>query len=445
MRRDDWTGGTATDLGVLRFMTCGSVDDGKSTLIGRLLYDTKALLADTVAVLERHAARRGLAAPDLALLTDGLLAEREQGITIDVAYRYFATARRSFIIADSPGHEQYTRNMVTAASTADAAVLLVDAQRGLQAQTFRHATLASMLGVRHLVLAVNKMDLVGAQESVFARIVTQFQAWLDGQDTGRDAATFAQAAAPKPAVHAVPMSALHGDMVVERGEVLGWYAGPTLIELLESLPDAAEDLGVRPLMLPVQWVCRPANGQPRGYAGRLEAGCVRVGDEVALWPSGQRSHITSVSIGETGLRSARAGQSVMVTLADERDLSRGDVIVPAEAVASAGQAVATSSFQATVCWLHERALAPGQPLLLQHLTRTVKVRFQAVEAVLDVRSRSWTVPAAGTAVGLNDIARLTLHSQQPLWAQPYRACRAGGAFILVDPVTRETLAGGLIE
>ncbi|MEN9417261.1 MAG: hypothetical protein RI988_881 [Pseudomonadota bacterium] len=444
MRRDDWTRGAAADLGVLRFMTCGSVDDGKSTLIGRLLYDTKALLADTVAVLERHAARRGLAAPDLALLTDGLLAEREQGITIDVAYRYFATARRSFIIADSPGHEQYTRNMVTAASTADAAVLLVDAQRGLQPQTFRHATLASLLGVRHLVLAVNKMDLVGAQQAVFARVVAQFQAWLDGQDTGRGDPARSEPPAAKAAVHAVPMSALHGDMVVERGEALGWYTGPTLIELLESLPDAAEDLGARPLTLPVQWVCRPANGQPRGYAGRLEAGRVAVGDEVALWPSGQRSRITGISIGETGLDSARAGQSVMVTLADERDLSRGDVIVAAQAAAAAGQSCAMSSIQATVCWLHERALAPGQPLLLQHLTRTVKARVEAVQAVLDVRTRSWTVPVAGTTAGLNDIVRLTLRTQQPLWAQPYRESRAGGAFILVDPVTRETLAGGLI-
>jgi len=254
------------DRGVLRFLTCGSVDDGKSTLIGRLLYDTKALLDDTLATLERNAQRRGLSAVDLSLLTDGLVAEREQGITIDVAYRYFATARRKFIIADSPGHVQYTRNMFTAASTADLAVLLVDARKGLLAQTRRHATIAGLLGVRHLVVAVNKMDQVDYSRARFEEIVADFAAWRERQ----------------PGLHvrvdALPLSALEGANVVDRDARLAWFTGPTLIELLEQAP-AQEGDPLAPLRLPVQWVCRPAQSDFRGYAGRIESGSVRVGGD----------------------------------------------------------------------------------------------------------------------------------------------------------------------
>jgi sulfate adenylyltransferase subunit 1 len=430
MNRDSWTDPATQDLGVLRFMTCGSVDDGKSTLIGRLLLDTKVLLADTLHTLEQTSARRGLSAPDLALLTDGLLAEREQGITIDVAYRYFATARRNFIIADAPGHEQYTRNMVTAASIADAAVLLVDARKGLLPQTRRHAAVATLLGVRHLVLAVNKTDLVGYAQDRFDELVEEFSDWLARQDTlGIDRA--------RPTLRAVPLSAREGDMVVERGTKLGWYPGPTLIELLEGLR-AGEASIDRPLRLPVQWVCRPVDGGARGYAGRLEAGVLALGDEVALWPSGQRTRVTAITLGARALERAHAGQSVMVSLADERDISRGDVIVPAASPVS-GQ----DRLSATVCWLSGRPLAVGQALQLQHLTREVRARVEAVEAVLDVRALAWQ--AASQTPGLNDIVRVRLRTQHPLPADPYRELRATGSFILVDPVTRETVAAGCVE
>ncbi|HXF46670.1 MAG TPA: GTP-binding protein, partial [Burkholderiaceae bacterium] len=267
MKREDLPELQAEDRGVLRFLTCGSVDDGKSTLIGRLLYDTKALLADTLATLERTSARRGLSALDLSLATDGLVAEREQGITIDVAYRYFATARRKFIIADAPGHEQYTRNMVTAASTADVAVLLVDARKGILPQTKRHATIAALLGIRQLIVAVNKMDLVDYSQQRFDAICADFAAWL------------AQHAELAVDVRYLPLSALQGDNVVDPSARTPWYGGPTLVQLLEDAP--AEQLDTEaPLRLPVQWVCRPAGSDFRGYAGRLESGTLTVGDEV---------------------------------------------------------------------------------------------------------------------------------------------------------------------
>ena len=440
MKRDPWIDPDVQDLGVLRFMTCGSVDDGKSTLIGRLLLDSKTLLADTLLTLEQASARRGLAAPDLALLTDGLLAEREQGITIDVAYRYFATARRNFIIADAPGHEQYTRNMVTAASTADAAVLLVDARKGLLPQTRRHAAVARLLGVRHLVLAVNKMDLVDGSREVFESLVAEFSGWLAGlgDEPGMPRRAHAgQAGARAPAFAAVPLSALDGDMVVERGDRLGWYDGPTLIELLEGL-EAGEAAVDHALRLPVQWVCRPADDGARGYAGRIEAGRLAVGDEVRLWPSGQRSRVTRLAIGSRELQQAHAGQSVMVSLADERDVSRGDLIVSGEPAPPAHD-----QFEAIACWLSARPLVPGQPLLLQHLTREVRARVEAVESVLDLQALAWQ--RSQGPVSLNDIVRLRLRTQQPLPVDSYRALRAAGSFILVDPATRETLAAGCVQ
>ena len=440
MKRDPLPGLDEQDLGVLRFLTCGSVDDGKSTLIGRLLFDTKALLSDTLATLERHASRRGLSAVDLSLLTDGLIAEREQGITIDVAYRYFATARRKFIIADAPGHEQYTRNMVTAASTADVAVLLVDARKGLLPQTRRHATVAALLGVKQLILAVNKMDLVDNSQTVFDAIVADFGAWLS------QAAVVSGRTAPDWV--ALPLSALRGDMVVDRGDGLGWYHGPTLMELLERAP-AGADAAAGPLRLPVQWVCRPSQGSPasegRGYAGRLESGRLAVGDEVLVLPSGQRSRVTGLRLGERDLQQAVAGQSVMVALADERDISRGDLIVRVdEAQGAAPQP--QRSLQATVCWLSQTPLSPARPYLLRHLTSETQARVDSVAARLDIHALEWDTQTGAQAahVALNDIVRLSLQLQQPVCADRYAEQRASGSFILVDPATNATVAAGVV-
>jgi sulfate adenylyltransferase subunit 1 len=428
MRRDELPGAADADTddrGVLRFLTCGSVDDGKSTLIGRLLYDTKALLSDTLATLEKHAQRRGLSAPDLSLLTDGLVAEREQGITIDVAYRYFATARRKFIIADSPGHVQYTRNMVTAASTADAAVLLVDARKGIIAQTQRHATIAGLLGVRRLIVAVNKMDLVEYSEAVFDAIASDFRAWLEQH----------------PSLHVstdyIPISALEGANVVDRDARLAWYDGPTLIELLERAP-AHEADAQAPLRLPVQWVCRPSQSDFRGYAGRIESGTVAVGDPIVVLPSGRSSRVTAIRIGERELNEAVAGESVLVALADDIDVSRGELIAGADAGAPEPRA----SFEATVCWLGQRPLEPRREYLLRHGTRETRARIRQVAAFLDIETLAWG--AGSDAVEPNSIVRLAISTQHPVAADSYEALRATGSFILIDPTTYDTVAAGMI-
>jgi sulfate adenylyltransferase subunit 1 len=426
MKREDIAELQVEDRGVLRFLTCGSVDDGKSTLIGRLLYDTKALLADTLATLERASAKRGLPALDLSLLTDGLVAEREQGITIDVAYRYFATARRKFIIADAPGHEQYTRNMVTAASTADAAVLLVDARKGILPQTKRHATIAAMLGVRQLIVAVNKMDLVEFSRATFEAIRADFAAWL------------AQHAELAVDVRYLPLSALEGDNVVESSDRMPWYEGPTLVELLEAAPAAQLDTEA-PLRLPVQWVCRPAGSDFRGYAGRIESGTLAAGDEIVVAPSGQRSRVTRIAIGQVELESAFAGQSVMVSIADERDISRGDMLVRADEP----QPAPRRELAATLCWLSPTALAPARSYVLAHTTRSVKARVTSVQARLDIHALAWH--ADDNAVALNDIVRVALKTQQPLVADGYRSHRATGSFILIDEATNDTVAAGLID
>ncbi|HEX4584566.1 MAG TPA: GTP-binding protein [Burkholderiaceae bacterium] len=425
-RLADPAGAPADDRGVLRFLTCGSVDDGKSTLIGRLLYDTKALLTDTLATLHKHAQRRGLSVPDLSLLTDGLVAEREQGITIDVAYRYFATAQRKFIIADSPGHVQYTRNMVTAASTADAAVLLVDARKGIAAQTRRHATIAGLLGVQHLIVAVNKMDLVGYSQTVFESIGSDFRAWLDQH----------------PSLHVrtdyIPISALEGANVVERDERLGWTTGPTLIELLEQAPTHQADAQA-PLRLPVQWICRPSQSDFRGCAGRVESGTLTVGDEVVVLPSGRTSRVAAIRIGERDLDQAVAGESVLVQFADELDISRGDLI------ARAGDRVpeARSTFDVTVCWLGQRALEPRREYLMRHGTRETRVRVRQVTAHLDIEALAWQSGAG--PVEPNGIAQLAISTQHPIAADAYESLRATGSFILVDPTSFDTVAAGMIS
>jgi sulfate adenylyltransferase subunit 1 len=422
MRRDEIPD---DDRGVLRFLTCGSVDDGKSTLIGRLLYDTKALLSDTLATLQLHAERRGLSAPDLSLLTDGLVAEREQGITIDVAYRYFATARRKFIIADSPGHVQYTRNMVTAASTADAAVLLVDARKGIGDQTRRHATIAGLLGVQHLIVAVNKMDLVGYSSRVFDAIAADFRAWLEQH----------------PSLHVrtdtLPISALEGANVVERDERLAWHPGPTLIELLEQAP-AHEADAQAPLRLPVQWVCRPAQSEFRGYAGRIESGTIAIDDPVVVLPSGQASRVAAIRIGARTPERAVAGESVLVQLADELDISRGDLIAPAGAAAPQPR----SAFEATVCWLGPRALEPRREYLIRHGPRETRARIRSIDAHLDIETLAWR--AGPDPVVPNGIARLAISTQHPVAADAYESLRATGSFILIDPATFDTVAAGMI-
>ncbi len=425
MKRDDLPESPPADLGVLRFLTCGSVDDGKSTLIGRLLFDTKALLTDTLANLERNARRRGLSALDLSLLTDGLVAEREQGITIDVAYRYFATPRREFIIADSPGHVQYTRNMVTAASTADAAVLLVDARKGILAQTRRHATIAGLLGVRHLIVAVNKMDQVGFASACFTAIVEEFRLWLERQ----------------PALHVqvdyIPLSALEGANVVDRDERLAWFDGPTLIELLEQAP-AHEADACAPLRLPVQWVCRPSQADFRGYAGRVESGSIAVGDEIVVFPSGRRSRVQSVAIGTLARDRAIVGESVMVTLADEIDISRGDLL----ANAHDSPPTASARIEATVCWLSAQPLEPRREYLLRQATRETRVRIGAVQSRLDTESLQWQV--GNTNVEANDIVRLLLSTQTPIAADAYSRFRSIGSFILIDPASNDTVAAGMV-
>ncbi|MEX0959574.1 MAG: GTP-binding protein [Burkholderiales bacterium] len=418
------------EVGLLRFITAGSVDDGKSTLIGRLLFDSKGIFEDQLSAIERASARRGRAEADLSLLTDGLQAEREQGITIDVAYRYFSTPRRKFIIADSPGHEQYTRNMVTAASTAQVAVILLDARNGILTQTRRHTYIASLLGVRHVIFAINKMDLVDYAQEAFLAL--------------RD--ELAQFAAKAGIVHAcyVPMSALYGDNVVESGTRMPWHDGPTLLELLEDI-DAQHDLAILPFRFPVQGVLRPTGADVdrrwvdfRGYAGRIESGTVAVGDRVSVLPSGAETSIREIHTLDGSLEIATAPQSVTLLLADPVDVSRGDLIVRAD------EAPAVSAdLSATVCWLDESALDPRRKYLLKHGTRTVKARLADIEHRIDIQSLERN-PADGT-LGANEIGRIRLKLQQPLAFDAYRENRSTGSFILIDESTHNTVAAGMID
>ena len=412
------------DRGLLRFLTCGSVDDGKSTLIGRLLVDTRSVLADALSAIERTSQRRGLSATDLSLLTDGLSAEREQGITIDVAYRYFSTGTRKYIIADAPGHEQYTRNMVTAGSTAHLALILVDARKGVQTQTRRHAYIAHQLGIPHLVIAVNKMDLVGWSEEVFARIQADCLAFAG--KLGIEQLRF------------LPLSALTGDMVVERGGRLPWWRGPTLLEILEDAP-AAHTEGREPFRFPVQWVCRPHDEQHhdfRGFAGRVESGRVTVGDEVQVLPSGRTSRVKAIWLGEASLREAGAEQSVLLQLEDEVDVSRGDLL------AHPGQGpTPTRAVDAVLCWLSERPLSPARRYLLRHTTRESRAQLGGIAWRLDLGALE-QVPAETLA--MNDIGRVTWRLAQPVAADPYTSNRATGAFIVIDEASNDTVGAGMI-
>lgn len=417
----------AVDNGLLRFLTCGSVDDGKSTLIGRLLYDSKAVLVDALHAIERTSKRRGLDSIDLSLLTDGLQAEREQGITIDVAYRYFSSGRRNYIIADAPGHEQYTRNMVTAASTADLAIILVDARRGVLTQTRRHSCIAQMLGIRHLVIAINKMDLVDYAQETFDAVRRAYQQFADQVGIGD--------------VHYVPLSALNGDMVVNRGARLGWYRGPTLLEILESAP-AAHSEHAEPLRFPVQYVCRPqAADDPqlhdfRGYMGRVEAGTIAVGDAVRVLPAGAVTRIKDIRVGNRSLPRAVAEQSVTLLLEDDIDLCRGDMIVGV-----ADDLQPRKQIEAMLCWLSETPLDPDRRYLVRHTTREAKARVAGIDHRLDINTLDRT---ATGRLAMNDIGKVSLKLAQPLSADPYAINRTTGAFILIDETTNNTVAAGMI-
>jgi len=413
------------DMDLLRFTTAGSVDDGKSTLIGRLLYDSKAIFDDQYEAIRESTERRGEEGVNLALLTDGLRAEREQGITIDVAYRYFATPRRKFIIADTPGHIQYTRNMVTGASTANLAIILVDARKGVIEQTRRHAIIASLLGIPHLVVCVNKMDLVEYSREVFEGIQRDFQLFASGLDAA-DA-------------HFIPISALHGDNVVDPSPHMPWYDGPALLALLETVP-IENDVNLTDRRFPVQYVIRPQSPEfpdYRGYGGRIAGGVFHPGDEVIALPSGFRSRVQSVDTFEGALGEAFAPMSVTLTLEDEIDISRGDMIVAADDPPQVSQ-----DLDIMVCWLGEKALAPNGKYTVKHTTREVRAIVKAVRYKLDISTLDEN--ETDTHVGLNEIARLTLRTTQPLFFDSYRRNRATGSLILIDEATNETVGAGMI-
>ena len=427
----------AEDRGLLRFTTCGSVDDGKSTLIGRLLFDTRSILVDTLRAIERTSAKRGLGAVDLSLLTDGLQAEREQGITIDVAYRYFSTGTRKYIIADAPGHEQYTRNMVTAASTASLAIILIDARKGVLTQTRRHSHIARLMGIAHVVVAVNKMDLVGFDRAVFERIAGEYAAFA--APLGLRDVTF------------IPMSALEGDMVVDRGTSMPWYEGPTLLEVLEAAPAEHAERSAR-LRFPVQYVCRVhdeglggegaarddgrAGAGFRGFMGRVESGAVSPGDAVVVLPSGRETRVRDVQINGVSLARAEPEQSVTLLLDDEIDISRGDMIVR-----RGDGAEGRKQIEAMVCWLAEAPLDRARKYLVRHTTRETKAAVASIAYRIDINT-SAEVPA--TELRVNDIARVTFKLAQPVFCDPYEENRATGAFIVIDESTNNTVGAGMI-
>ena len=411
--------------GLLRFATAGSVDDGKSTLIGRLLYDSKSVFTDQLEAVEKTSADRGDDYTNLALLTDGLRAEREQGITIDVAYRYFATPARTFIVADTPGHVQYTRNMVTGASTADLALVLVDARKGVIEQTRRHASLSALLRVPHLVLAVNKMDLVDFDEAVYDRIVADFRSFAAGLDL--------------PDLTAIPMAALQGDNVVHRSDRMPWYAGPALLEHLEQVEVERDHLGRRGARFPVQYVIRPMSARLpdyRGYAGTLATGSLAAGDDVVVLPSGRRTTVSSVETADGPLDRAVARQAVTVRLTDEVDVSRGDLIAAADDVPTV-----TSQFEATVCWMADAPLVAGRKLLLKHTTRTVKA---VVTELLDTLDVATLTSGATSQLALNGIGRVSIRTAAPVFVDDYADDRTTGAFVLVDDVSGATVAAGMV-
>jgi len=411
---------------LLRFATAGSVDDGKSTLIGRLLYDSKQVFEDQLEAVERSSLARGDEYVNLALLTDGLRAEREQGITIDVAYRYFATPARKFIIADTPGHTQHTRNMVTGCSTADLVVLLVDARVGPTEQTRRHATVASLLGIRHLVVCVNKMDLVGYDRRRFEEIRRAFDDFATRLEVHD--------------VTCIPISALQGDNVVERSDEMRWYDGPSLLHHLEEV-HISSDRNLIDLRFPVQRVVRPISSSElhdyRGYAGQVASGVLEVGDEVVVLPSGFSTRVEAIETADGPLEEAFPPQSVVVRLADELDISRGDMLCRLH-----NQPLVSQDLSAMVCWMSETPLTTGAKLAIKHTSRWSRVLVRELRYRLDVNTLHRDQKAA--ELELNDIGRVDLRAQVPLFYDEYRVNRATGSFILVDEVTNATVGAGML-
>lgn len=413
------------DMELLRFTTAGSVDDGKSTLIGRLLYDSKAIFEDQMESIERASLKTGDGEVNLALLTDGLRAEREQGITIDVAYRYFATPKRKFIIADTPGHVQYTRNMVTGASTANVALILIDARNGVIEQTLRHAFIASLLQIPHIIVCINKMDLVDFKEEVFERIKDDFDriaTKLDVHD-----------------IRFVPISAKLGDNVVDRSKNMDWYDGPTLLYLLENI-HIASDINHNDTRFPVQYVIRPMKDEfhdYRGYAGRIEGGVFHTGDKVKVLPSGLTSKIKSIDVFEGHAEEAFAPQSVAISLEDDIDISRGDLIIKDNGLPRSGQDI-----EMMMCWFHEKPMVLGGKYTLRHTTNDLRCVIRDVKYKIDVNTLEHIED--DKKIGLNDIAKITIKTTKPLYYDSYRKNRKTGSVILIDEATNNTVAAGMI-
>jgi bifunctional enzyme CysN/CysC len=408
---------------LLRFITCGSVDDGKSTLIGRLLYESKMIFEDQLSALEADSRRVGTRGGELdfALLVDGLAAEREQGITIDVAYRFFSTDKRKFIVADTPGHEQYTRNMVTGASTADLAVILIDARRGVLTQTRRHSYIVSLLGIRRIVLAINKMDLVGYAQDRFAEIERDYRAFA--QQIGLSDIT------------PIPLSAVYGDNIIEHGTNMPWYSGPTLMGHLEAVP-VEDDTQSLPFRMPVQWVNRP-NLDFRGFAGRITSGRVKAGDRLKVLPSGRESQVARIVTADGDLQSAVAGQCVTITLTDEVDVSRGDVLVDTQAPPQVAD-----QFEATLIGLNEAAIFPGRSYLMKLGTKVVTATVNPLKHKVNVNTLE---RLAAERLELNDIGIVELELDQPLVFEEYAKSRELGGFILIDRITNNTVAAGMLH
>ena len=417
---------TTNQNSLLRFTTAGSVDDGKSTLIGRLLYDSKSIFEDQLEAVENSSRKKGLENADLSLLTDGLRAEREQGITIDVAYRYFATPRRKFIIADTPGHVQYTRNMVTGASTADLAIILIDARHGLVEQTHRHSFIASLLGIKHLVVCVNKMDLVDFNEDAYQTITSAFRNFSSRLDI--------------PDIKFIPISALLGDNVVEASVNMPWYEGGTLLSHLEEV-HVGSDRNLQDCRFPIQYVIRPQTDEARdfrGYAGRVASGVFKVGDEVVALPSGMQSRVKEIFVGADAVERAFPPQSVTITLESDIDLSRGDMLVREN-----NQPQSLQEIDAQLCWMGEEALNPGVRYIVRHGTTAVKSMIREVLYKIDINTLHRNED--DKQVGMNDIARVRLRTASPLLADDYRRNRTTGSFILIDPSTNLTVAAGFIS
>ena len=417
---------TTNQNSLLRFTTAGSVDDGKSTLIGRLLYDSKSIFEDQLEAVENSSRKKGLENADLSLLTDGLRAEREQGITIDVAYRYFATPRRKFIIADTPGHVQYTRNMVTGASTADLAIILIDARHGLVEQTHRHSFIASLLGIKHLVVCVNKMDLVDFNEDAYQTITSAFRNFSSRLDI--------------PDIKFIPISALLGDNVVEASVNMPWYEGGTLLSHLEEV-HVGSDRNLQDCRFPIQYVIRPQTDEARdfrGYAGRIASGVFKVGDEVVALPSGMQSRVKEIFVGADAVERAFPPQSVTITLENDIDLSRGDMLVREN-----NQPQSLQEIDAQLCWMGEEGLNPGVRYIVRHGTTEVKSMIREVLYKVDINTLHRNED--DKQVGINDIARVRLRTASPLLADDYRRNRTTGSFILIDPGTNLTVAAGFIS